>query len=119
METAVADDNADAGAMAYVTNTGMRGHFKTAVKFTSTGQTIWEPGGTVNGYNTGISNQVTSGDVFFGNWSELLIGMWGGLDLMVNPYALDTSGGVRIVALQSTDIAVRHPVSFAFNNDGV
>ena len=119
METAVAEDNADQGSLAYVARTDMRGHFKTTEKFSSTGATIWEPGGTVNGYNCGVSNQVTAGDLFFGNWSELLIGMWGGLDIMVNPYALDTSGGVRIVALQSMDIAVRHPVSFAFNNDGV
>lgn len=119
MESAVAEDNADAGSLAYVCRTDMRGHFKTTEKFSSTGQTIWEPGDTVNGYSVGVSNQVTAGDLFFGNWSELLIGLWGGLDVMVNPWALDTSGGVRIVALQSMDIAVRHPVSFAFNNDGV
>jgi hypothetical protein len=29
-----------------------------------------------------------------------------------------TSGTVRIVALQTVDVAVRHAVSFAFNNDG-
>jgi len=119
MESAIAADNADEGTMAYVCRTDMRGHFKSTEKFTNTGQTIWEPGNTVNGYNVGVSNQVTAGDLFFGNWQELIIGMWGGLDIMVNPYALDTSGGIRIVALQSMDIAVRHPVSFAFNNDGV
>lgn len=118
MESAVAEDNADNGALAYICRPDMRGYFKSAEKFSSTGQTIWESGNTVNGYNVAVSNQVTSGDLFFGNWAELLIGMWGGLDILVNPYALDTSGGVRICALQSMDIAVRHPVSFAFNNDG-
>ena len=119
METEVAVDNADEGALAYVCRPDMRGYFKSTEKFSSTGMTIWEPGNTVNGYGCGVSSQVTAGDLFFGNWNDLMIGMWGGLDIMVNPYALDTSGGVRIVALQSMDIAVRHPVSFAFNNDGV
>lgn len=118
METEVAVDNADEGALAYVCRPDMRGYFKSTEKFSSTGMTIWEPGNTVNGYGCGVSSQVTAGDLFFGNWNDLMIGMWGGLDIMVNPYALDTSGGVRIVALQSMDIAVRHPVSFAFNNDG-
>lgn len=117
MESAVAEDNADAGSLAYICRPDMRGHFKTTPKFTNTGQTIWEPGNTVNGYAAAVSNQVTAGDLFFGNWSELLIGMWGGMDVMVNPYAMDTSGGVRITVLQSVDMAVRHPVSFAFNND--
>lgn len=118
METALAVDNADAGSLAYVCKPDMRGYFKSTEKFSSTGATIWEPGNTLNGYSAAVSNQVVAGDLFFGNWSDLMIGMWGGLDLMVNPYALDTSGGVRIVALQSMDIAVRRPVSFAFNNDG-
>jgi hypothetical protein len=45
--------------------------------------------------------------------------MWGGLDLTVDPYTASSSGTVRIVALQSVDVAVRHAVSFAVNNDGV
>jgi len=48
----------------------------------------------------------------------LLIGMYGGLDIVVDPYTASSSGTVRIVALQTVDVAVRHAVSFAFNNDG-
>ena len=38
--------------------------------------------------------------------------MFGGLDLVVDPYSNSSSGTVRIVALQSVDVAVRHAVSF-------
>ncbi len=41
-----------------------------------------------------------------------LTNLLGGLDLMTDPFSLSTTGSVRIVAFQSTDIAVRHPVSF-------
>jgi hypothetical protein len=71
----------------------------------------------MNGYRALVSNQVTAGDLYFGNFSDLLIGMYGGLDLTVDPFTNSTSGTVRIVALQTVDVAVRHAVSFAFNND--
>jgi HK97 family phage major capsid protein len=119
MESAVAVDNALVGTLGYIVEPAMRGSLKTAEKFSGTGQQVWEPGGTLNGYKTGVTNQITSGDVFFGNWADLLIGMWGGLDILVDPYTNSLSGTVRIVCHQSMDIAVRHPVSFAFNNDGI
>ena len=88
----------------------MRGNAKTTEKFSGTnGMPIWEPGNTVNGYGVGVSNQIVDKDLFFGYWSQVMVGMWGGMDLMVNPYALDTSGGVRVTALQSADIAVASP----------
>ena len=117
METKVAADNADIGAMSYVTNSTIYGGFKTTEKASSTAQFVLEPGGTVNGYNVVRSNQVASGDVFFGVWSQMLMGMWGALDLQVNPYALDTSGGVRVTALQDVDVAVRHPEAFTRGNN--
>lgn len=119
METEVNADNADIGAMAYVTNSTLYGGFKTTDKASGAAQFVLEPGGTVNGYPVVRSNQVASGDVFFGVWNQMLMGMWGALDLQVNPYALDTSGGVRVVALQDVDVAVRHPESFCRGNDSL
>ena len=119
METAVAEDNALAGSLAYILPAGMYGALKTTAKDSGSGQFVVEPGGTINGYRAIVSNQVTAGDLYFGNFADLLIGMWGGLDLIVDPYSGSKSGTVSITALQSVDVAVRHAVSFAFNNDGV
>ena len=117
METLIAADNADIGAISYVTNSTIYGGFKTTEKASSTAQFVLEPGGTVNGYNVVRSNQVASGDVFLGVWNQMIMGMWGALDLQVNPYALDTSGGVRVTALQDVDVAVRHPEAFTRGNN--
>lgn len=117
METQVAADNADIGALKYLVNATGRGGMKTTEKATNTGQFIWEPGNTVNGYPCEVSNQVASGDFWFGNWADLLIGFWSGLDLMVDPYTGSTSGTVRVVALQDVDVAVRHPESFCNGAD--
>ena len=117
MESQIASDDADIGAMAYLMNAAMRGALKTKDKGTDTGAYVFEPGGTVNGYNAVVSNQVASGDVFFAVWSQLIMGMWSGLDLTVDPYTHSTSGTVRVVALQDVDFAVRHPESFCRGAD--
>ncbi len=119
MESEVAVDNADVGTMRYLLNPAQRGAAKSTEKFAGTGMTIWEPGNSINGYATEVSNQVTAGDVFFGNFADLMIGFWSGLDLTVDPYAGATSGTVRVIALQDCDIAVRNAVSFCYGNAGI
>jgi HK97 family phage major capsid protein len=120
LETAVAEDNALLGNLAYILPAGMYGALKTTAKASGQGLFVVEqPGNTINGYRAIVSNQVTSGDLFFGNFADLLIGMYGGLDILVDPYTASSSGTVRVRALQTVDVAVRHAVSFAYNNDGV
>ena len=118
METAVAEDNALMGNLAYILPASMYGALKTTAKDAGSGQFVVAPDGSLNGYKAIVSNQVTAGDLYFGNFSDLLVGMYGGLDITVDPYTASTSGTVRIVALQTVDVAVRHAVSFAVNNDG-
>jgi HK97 family phage major capsid protein len=117
MESAVANDNALNGSLGYICRPADFGTLKTTEKATNTAQFVVNPDNTMNGYNVVRSNQVTSGDFYFGNFADLLIGMYGGLDIQVDPYALSTSGGVRIVALQTVDVAVRHAVSFCKSSD--
>lgn len=118
LETALAEDNALLGNLAYITDAATYGGLKTKAKDAGSGMFVLE-GGEANGYRVIRSQQATAGNVYFGNFSDLLIGMWGGLDLTVDPYTASSSGTVRIVALQSVDVAVRHAVSFAYNNDGI
>lgn len=115
METAVADVNALMNSLGYVLNTSMRGALKTTVKESGQAMYVWEPGNRLNDYKTGVSNQVAAGDLFFGNWADLLIGAWGNLDLLIDPYTNSLSGTVRVVAHQSIDLALRHGQSFAYN----
>lgn len=118
LETAVAEDNALFGNLAYITDAATYGGLKTKSKDTGSGMFVLE-GGQANGYNVIRTQQSTAGNVYFGNFADCLIGMWGGLDLTVDPYTASSSGTVRVVALQTVDVAVRNAVSFAYNNDGV
>jgi len=117
METKIAADDADIGTMAYATNATIYGGFKTTEKAAGTAQFVLEPGGTVNSYGVVRSNQVATGDVFFGVWSQVIMGLWGALDLQVNPYSEDKAGNVRVVVHQSCDIAVRHVEAFCRGNN--
>ncbi|WP_429129259.1 phage major capsid protein [Aeromonas veronii] len=120
MESEIAADNADIGQMGYIGNARFRGNCKSKAKFgTGTESTIWEPGNTVNGYQCEISNQIAQGDVFFGNFADMLIGMWGGLDLTVDPYSLSKSGGLRIVVFQDVDFVLRRVESFCWGSQNV
>lgn len=125
LETEVAIDNADVGSLAYLTNAKVRGKLKTTYKDAGSGLSVWADGNTpLNGYQAAVTNAVPSNltkgtssgvcsAVIMGNFADLIIGMWGGLDLMADPYTGSTSGTVRIVALQDVDVAVRHAESFA------
>ena len=117
LETAVAEDNALNGNLAYILPASMNGALKTTAKDAGSGQFVSQ-GGQINGYNAIVSNQATAGNLYFGNFDDLLIGMFGGLDIVVDPYTSSTTGTVRVVALQSVDVGVRHAESFAFGNDG-
>ncbi len=41
--------------------------------------------------------------MFFGNFADLIIALWGGLDITVDPYSSSAKGGVRIVGFQDVD----------------
>ena len=129
LETAVAVANADIGTLGYLTNAKVRGKLKTTSKVSGQNGFIWEDG-EVNGYKAGVTNQVPSNltkgtavgiasAILFGNWSDLMIGQWGTLDLLVDPYTGSTAGTVRVVALQDVDVAVRTAVSFAAMQDAL
>jgi HK97 family phage major capsid protein/HK97 family phage prohead protease len=117
METAINADDADVDAMAYITNATLYGGFKTTEKATGTAQFVLEPGNTVNGYPVTRSNQVVSGDVWIGVWSQMMLGLFGAVDLQVNPYSEDREGNVRVTIHQAVDYAVRHPESFCRGNN--
>lgn len=115
METEIAADNADVNGMAYVFNARMRGHMKTTRKFSDgIDGTIWEAGNTVNGYRTEVSNAIANGDVIFGNWADMLLGMWGGLDVTVDPYTHSDKGRIRITQFQDIDYTIRRAESFSY-----
>lgn len=137
LESAIAASDADSGNMSYITNTKVRRALKSTQRFSGTDTPVWMPGlagsdpgsGMMNGYPAYATNNVRSdftkgsgtalSGIVFGNWSELVIGLWGGLDLVVDPYTNSQKGRVRISAFLSADISVKHAASFAAIVDAI
>ncbi len=134
LETEVAVDNADSGNLAYLTNPKVRGALKQTEKADSTAQFIWEKGtggfGELNGYRAAATNQVPStldkgtstgvcSAIIYGNWNDLMIGEWGVLEIIADPYTLKKQGLIELTSFMMADIAVRRAESFAAMKDAL
>ena len=69
--------------------------------------------GKVEGYDFLMSGLCNSKKLYFGNWAQIMLAFWSGIDLTVDTASLSKSGGVRVVALQDCDVIVRHRQAFA------
>lgn len=137
LETEVAVDNADFGSLAYLTTPGVRGYLKKTEKASGTAQFVWMDGPTpaanaarvdlLNGYRAFVSTQVPSNltkgsgtnlhAVLFGNFNELILGQWAGLDIVIDPYTSAKNALITIVVNSWWDAALRHAASFAAIKD--
>ena len=130
----VSEADAARSGLAFLTTPGVRYQLQKTFKDTpgSGGYPIWETlndpmnneTGLLAGYRAAVSNQVPSNlskggstsilhAILFGAWPEVVIGNWGGMDVMMNPYADDLEGMIRVVANTYWDVHVMHEPSFA------
>ncbi len=136
LEAAVAHNNTLLERPGYVTNSRVRAKLeKTPLLGTTTGKPTWYSDDAGNdmlkGRRAYVSNNVpsnltkgstvgTCSAILYGNWSDMLIGMWGeGVTLMADPYSQSASGTLRIVVLVDCDIAVRYVTSFSLMADAI
>ena len=123
METEVGIDNGLLDdTLAYVSNAKVQGKAKTIPQIAGYPYYLLNDG-KVNGYPFYMSNAIpsnmeqgTSGQVcsaaLFGPWSEVLVGGWGGLQFIIDPYTAKASGVLEISAMAYHDVLVRHPAAF-------
>ena len=126
LETAVNSQNANRGRMGYLTNAKVWGKLKQTQKANGIGM-IMELNGTLNGYKADYTNLVPSNLVkgssqacsalIFGNFQDLYIGQWGGLDIVVDPYSSKKTGEIEICLNAWNDVLVAQPKSFAAIKD--
>jgi HK97 family phage major capsid protein len=125
----VAGVNALQGNLGFLTNSKVTSKCSTVLKSTadtSSNFILESPGSTtMAGYplvmtslvpsnlTKGTSSGVCSA-IIFGDWSQLIIGYWSALDVLVNPYETTayTKGNVQIRAMLTADIALRQPTAF-------
>ena len=122
METEVGADNALFGSLAYVTNSKAAGDLKTIAKASNTAVFLMD-GNQMNGYPVLVSNAIPSNltkgsasgicsAAIFGNFNEVLVPQWGGLDFLVDPYSQKAKAVIEVTAIAYHDVCVRRPEAF-------
>jgi HK97 family phage major capsid protein/HK97 family phage prohead protease len=126
LEKEVAIDNALGGNLSFLTNPKVVSAMRTIPRQASgvEGNFILNDTNSILGYgvasSTLVPSNLTKGTasavcsaMIFGNFADLMIGMFGGLDVLVDPYTGSSTGATRIAMFQDVDVAVRHAESFA------
>lgn len=124
METAVDLDSAMIDNVSYIMHKNARGILKTTLRAPSVSEGFIYEDNMVNGYKTfvtgGVAKELQSTadeyGVIFGNWADLVIGQWGGLELTVDPYTQASNGMIRLVINAYFDAKVRRDESFAIGS---
>lgn len=120
-------DNAaiNGNTLAYLTNPKVKSHMASTSKVASTDSVMLleAPYDNVYGYNLAVTNNVpsdltkgtltTASALIYGDFSQLMIGLFSTPDILIDPYTAGSSGAVRIRVMQEIDVAVRHAQSFA------
>lgn len=123
METAVAtqDGETDPETAGYLTTPEVRERAKLTEE--ASGARLWLDG-TMNDHRAEATNQLSKelGEdenehaLVYGIWSELVVGEWGAIEVLANPYKLAAKGLVLVTGFYLADVAPRHPESFCRAN---
>jgi len=73
-------------------------------------------GSDILGRNFLTSSQLAANDFVLGDFSQVLVGEWGGIELNVDPYTHSLKGKTRYVVFKTCDLAIRQPAKFSFHN---
>lgn len=129
LEALVAEVSSDIedGSLGYATTPTARKFLKQTERFAGAGP-IWD-GRTMNGHPAVASKNVPEDlskgagsnlhAVIFGRWSELLIGLWGVVEVIADPYRLGKQGIVEMTGFMMVNVGFRHEESFAAILDAV
>ena len=125
----VRNQDAQAAAMAFLTNTKVMAKLMDTKLDSGSGRFLLEQAqANLLGYRAAFSNQIpadlskgtstnTLSAIIFGDFRQLVVGGWGGMDLVVDPYTKARNGMVALTINSFWDAAVRQPKSFAAIKD--
>ncbi|PRY70989.1 phage major capsid protein [Halomonas ventosae] len=99
---------------AWLTTPTVRTTLGSTEKVSGSGSGFLLENGQMDGKPFWSTNQMPADKLIFGDWSQVLLGIWSEIDILVNPYAEPaySRGGVQVRAMATADVALRHPQAF-------
>lgn len=107
LEASIEDANV-IGDCKYIMSNKAKAQYRTKIKGTNATGMILE-GGAIDGTEVLNTSNVEGFGVAYGDWSNLAIGQWGAIDLVVDPYTKAADGQVRLVVNAYFDAKVLRP----------
>lgn len=99
------------GEIKYIVSPTAKAALKTTKIDAGSGKFAME-GNEMNGYPVLCTSAVAGKGVIMGNFNDLVIGQWGGIDLTVDPYTQAANGKVRLVINAYFDAKPRRAEAF-------
>lgn len=115
-QTDVASNNVMPMRGGYVTTPAVAGLMAARSRFSNTDTPLWQGNiwdGQMGGFPAMSSNQVNSATMIFGDWSQVVIGEWGVLEVSLNEQANFPMGVVGFRAFYTMDVGVRYAGAFS------
>ena len=113
-EAAVENQNVY-GQMKYVMNPSAKAAFRCMIKGTNNTGMVYEAG-EMDGVETYVTTNVASKKFVYGDFSNLVVGSWGDIEITVDPYTQAVNGCVRLVINAYFDFKPARTVAFNFGN---
>lgn len=116
LEADVEDANV-LGECTYVMSNKAKSAMRSMIKGTNATGMVYE-NGEVDGTKAYNTSNVSGTNYVYGDFSNLAIGSWGGVDLTVDPYTKAADGQIRLVVNMYVDAVVLRPEAFAAGTVG-
>ena len=116
LESDVEDANV-LGECTYVMSNKAKSAMRSMIKGTNATGMVYE-NGEVDGTKAYNTSNVSGTNYVYGDFSNLAIGSWGGVDLTVDPYTKAADGQIRLVVNMYVDAVVLRPEAFAAGTVG-
>lgn len=113
-EAAVENQNVY-GQMKYVMNPSAKAVFRCMIKGTNATGMVYE-NGEMDGIETYVTTNVASKKFIYGDFSNLVVGSWGDIEITIDPYTQATKGCVRLVINAFFDFKPARTVAFNYGN---
>ncbi|RZZ88922.1 phage major capsid protein [Pseudoxanthomonas winnipegensis] len=104
----------------WYTSPGVLTNLRGILKAASAGSDYIATAKTIGELPVASSNAAPADTAILGDWTQVLLGQWGAVELLVNPYAEAPyrRGGVLVRAFATVDVAVRHEQAFVVATEG-
>ena len=103
------------GNMKYVMSPSAKATFRGMIKGTNATGMVYEAG-EMDGVETYVTTNVASKKFIYGDFSNLVIGNWGDIEITIDPYTQSTKGCIRLVINAYFDFKPARAVAFNYGN---